>query len=104
MRGQGTARCAHRSGWRHTGGEACCEACGARRFSDYGALRPSGLPHAVTPDGPARRAADRAAAGRVGEAMRRVRPRSGHKWHQHTFVRSLPVSGVPRTLRSVISP
>ncbi|MEU7135295.1 DUF6255 family natural product biosynthesis protein [Streptomyces sp. NPDC046261] len=68
-------RCAHRSGWRHSGGEACCETCGARRFSDYGALRPAGLPRVVTPDGPARLAADRAAAGWVGEAMRRRRGR-----------------------------
>ncbi|MEU4212303.1 DUF6255 family natural product biosynthesis protein [Streptomyces sp. NPDC026206] len=71
MRGRVASRCPHHAGWTHTGGgEARCDTCGTRRFSDYGALRPSGLPHPLTPSGAARRAADRAAARRVGEAMR----------------------------------
>ncbi|GAA0489479.1 DUF6255 family natural product biosynthesis protein [Streptomyces sp. NPDC046215] len=61
--------CTHRSGWTRTGrGEHRCDACGVRRFSDYGALRAPGLPHAVTPSGPARREADRRAALLVARA------------------------------------
>ncbi|MEU3355697.1 DUF6255 family natural product biosynthesis protein [Streptomyces sp. NPDC037389] len=50
-----------------------CRTCGVRRFADYGALRPPGLPHRVvsTPRDP--RAADRAAARCVAELMSRGR-------------------------------
>ncbi|MEU1375750.1 DUF6255 family natural product biosynthesis protein [Streptomyces triculaminicus] len=54
--------CAHRAGWTRVGGEARCDRCGTRRFTDYGALRPPGMPVAVTPSPESGRAADRAAA------------------------------------------
>ncbi|MEV4501424.1 DUF6255 family natural product biosynthesis protein [Streptomyces klenkii] len=38
-------RCTHRGGWAaRTRGEARCRDCGTVRFTDYGALRPPGLP------------------------------------------------------------
>ncbi|WP_221462282.1 DUF6255 family natural product biosynthesis protein [Streptomyces olivoverticillatus] len=39
--------CRHGANWRHRAGESRCEACGTRRFTDYAALRPPGLPEAV---------------------------------------------------------
>ncbi|WP_370420831.1 DUF6255 family natural product biosynthesis protein [Streptomyces sp. QH1-20] len=62
--------CGHGAGWRHTGGEARCGACGVVRFTEYGALRPPGLPQVVTPVGSARRA-DRSAARVVSRTVRR---------------------------------
>ncbi|MFI9308251.1 DUF6255 family natural product biosynthesis protein [Streptomyces triculaminicus] len=38
---------------------------GAQRFTDYGPLRPPGLPSVITPSPAARRAADRSAAQNV---------------------------------------
>ncbi|WP_372471992.1 DUF6255 family natural product biosynthesis protein [Streptomyces albireticuli] len=63
------ANCPHRGGWTHHGGESRCNACGVRRFTDYGAVRPSGLPHAVTPPAPDRHATDRAAALNISRAV-----------------------------------
>ncbi|WP_425507734.1 DUF6255 family natural product biosynthesis protein [Streptomyces olivoverticillatus] len=40
--------CPHRSGWTHTRGESRCKCCGVRRFTEYGALRPPGLPLRTT--------------------------------------------------------
>ncbi|MFH8789906.1 DUF6255 family natural product biosynthesis protein [Streptomyces roseoverticillatus] len=59
-----TARmCTHRAGWTtRTRGEVHCRGCGTVRFTDYGALRPPGLPHAVAPKPRDARRADRAAA------------------------------------------
>lgn len=62
--------CGHRSGWTHAGGRARCEACGVVRFTEYGALRPPGLPQVITPGAGGRRA-DRAAARAVWRAARR---------------------------------
>ncbi|MFF7688286.1 DUF6255 family natural product biosynthesis protein [Streptomyces syringium] len=62
--------CGHRSGWTCVGGEARCGACGVVRFTEYGALRPPGLPQVVTPVGDARRA-DRRAARTVSRTARR---------------------------------
>ncbi|MEV5238118.1 DUF6255 family natural product biosynthesis protein [Streptomyces cinnamoneus] len=68
-----TRHCTHPR-WTHTGGgEARCDRCGTRRFSGYGALRPPGPAPVVTPTWTARRAADRAAARRVAEAVGRGR-------------------------------
>ncbi|WP_372446061.1 DUF6255 family natural product biosynthesis protein [Streptomyces triculaminicus] len=39
--------CAHPAGWSYFGGVARCERCGTRRFLDYGALRPPGMPSVV---------------------------------------------------------
>ncbi|MEU5052415.1 DUF6255 family natural product biosynthesis protein [Streptomyces sp. NPDC021096] len=61
--------CAHTAGWTHAAGEAHCDRCGTRRFTDYGAVRPAGLPHAVTPSARDREAADRAAAASVRRRM-----------------------------------
>ncbi|WP_374192978.1 DUF6255 family natural product biosynthesis protein [Streptomyces sp. AV19] len=44
--------CPHPGGWESVdgdGGEEFCASCGTRRFHDYGALRPPGLPEAVAP-------------------------------------------------------
>ncbi|MEU7131945.1 DUF6255 family natural product biosynthesis protein [Streptomyces sp. NPDC046261] len=54
--------CAHSAGWTRSGGEAHCDRCGVRRFTDYGAVRPAGLPHAIVPSPREPEAADRAAA------------------------------------------
>ncbi|WP_425329131.1 DUF6255 family natural product biosynthesis protein [Streptomyces eurocidicus] len=61
--------CLHHGGWTHHGGESRCDNCGVRRFTEYGAVRPSGLPHAVTPAAPDRRATDRAAALNISRAV-----------------------------------
>ncbi|WP_420894532.1 DUF6255 family natural product biosynthesis protein [Streptomyces cinnamoneus] len=47
--------CRHPAGWTHSHGVSRCERCGTRRFTEYGALRPPGLPQATAP-GPAPRA------------------------------------------------
>ncbi|WP_372471988.1 DUF6255 family natural product biosynthesis protein [Streptomyces albireticuli] len=67
------AACTHPVGWTHTRGEARCRACGVVRFTDYGAVRPPGLPEAVTPAPAGARCADRAAASWISEAARRRR-------------------------------
>ncbi|WP_265106283.1 DUF6255 family natural product biosynthesis protein [Streptomyces sp. ET3-23] len=36
--------CQHNAAWRRANGVSQCTRCGARRFTDYGALRPDGLP------------------------------------------------------------
>ncbi|MGA5133095.1 DUF6255 family natural product biosynthesis protein [Streptomyces olivoreticuli] len=61
--------CLHRTGRARTRGAARCEGCGVVRFTDYGALRPSGLPQALTVSRGSARRADRAAA-------RQLRPRT----------------------------
>ena len=86
--------CQHRAGWTRVGGMLRCEACGTRRFTDYAAMRPPGLPHAVARSGPARRAADRNAARAVWEAMGRARQgvRGGASCRQCSRVGSRPES------------
>ncbi|GHG72607.1 hypothetical protein GCM10018779_48090 [Streptomyces griseocarneus] len=55
--------CPHQAGWTQSeDGVWRCARCGTRRFTDYGALRPPGLPEAKAPRPGARRAADRRAA------------------------------------------
>ncbi|MEU7135477.1 DUF6255 family natural product biosynthesis protein [Streptomyces sp. NPDC046261] len=67
--------CRHHTGWtQNSAGEARCDRCGTRRFPDYGSLRPPGLPQVITPSPEAARAADREAARRVAEAVRRGGP------------------------------
>ncbi|MEV4924444.1 DUF6255 family natural product biosynthesis protein [Streptomyces roseoverticillatus] len=69
--------CAHRGGWSaRTRGEARCRDCGTVRFTDYGALRPPGLPHVATPPRRTAVAADRAAA----QQMSRIPRRTGRWW------------------------
>ncbi|WP_221462472.1 DUF6255 family natural product biosynthesis protein [Streptomyces olivoverticillatus] len=46
--GRLVGNCSHRGGWTHDAGELRCDGCGTRRFTDYGALRPPGLPSTVT--------------------------------------------------------
>ncbi|MBF6044293.1 hypothetical protein GO001_03535 [Streptomyces sp. NRRL B-1677] len=65
-------RCTHRGGWAaRTRGEARCRDCGTVRFTDYGALRPPGLPDAATPPRRTALAADRAAAQQMARITRR---------------------------------
>ncbi|WP_221505299.1 DUF6255 family natural product biosynthesis protein [Streptomyces eurocidicus] len=73
MRAVRTRACPHLAGWAQDGGEARCRACGVVRFTDYGALRPPGLPQAVTPAAGRSRCTDRAAASWISEAARRGR-------------------------------
>ncbi|MBH1936096.1 hypothetical protein I5Q34_17775 [Streptomyces sp. AV19] len=54
--------CEHRSGWEPGDGEARCRDCGARRFTDYAALRMPEPPVAVTAPPRDRERADRSAA------------------------------------------
>ncbi|WP_418952520.1 DUF6255 family natural product biosynthesis protein [Streptomyces albireticuli] len=61
--------CPHRGGWTHHGGESRCDDCGVRRFTEYGAVRPSDLPYAVTPPTPARHSKDRVAALNISQAV-----------------------------------
>ncbi|GHC73461.1 DUF6255 family natural product biosynthesis protein [Streptomyces cinnamoneus] len=62
--------CPHLAGWVTTAdGESCCHHCGTRRFADYAAVRPPGLPQTIVPSDEARAAADRAAARCVGLMM-----------------------------------
>ncbi|MEV5137797.1 DUF6255 family natural product biosynthesis protein [Streptomyces syringium] len=63
--------CGHRSGWTQSHGEARCNDCGTRRFTDYGALRPTELPQTITPPPRRARKADRAAASHVARFVRR---------------------------------
>ncbi|MEU4208960.1 DUF6255 family natural product biosynthesis protein [Streptomyces sp. NPDC026206] len=55
-------KCLHHAGWTRADGEQRCNACGTRRFTGYGALRPPGLPQVRTPSDEARARADRSAA------------------------------------------
>ncbi|MFI9204553.1 DUF6255 family natural product biosynthesis protein [Streptomyces sp. NPDC053048] len=56
----------HHPEWESAGtGEARCKRCGTRRFTDYGALRPPGLPETVRPPARVRAKADRAAAALI---------------------------------------
>lgn len=56
--------CLHSGGWSpaESHGEQRCDHCGTRRFTDYGALLPPGLPQTRTPSDTARARADRSAA------------------------------------------
>ncbi|MEU5191885.1 DUF6255 family natural product biosynthesis protein [Streptomyces klenkii] len=66
-------RCSHAEGWAYPApGEQRCRTCGTVRFTDYGALRPPGLPHALTPKPRDADKADRAAATHIANAPRRV--------------------------------
>ncbi|MEU5419330.1 DUF6255 family natural product biosynthesis protein [Streptomyces sp. NPDC020667] len=67
-----TLACTHRDSWTHTGGEARCESCGVRRFTEYRAVRPPGIAQALTPPRRTAATADRAAAEWL---MRRTRRR-----------------------------
>ncbi|MEU1312855.1 DUF6255 family natural product biosynthesis protein [Streptomyces cinnamoneus] len=60
-----TDNCPHLDGWTHTAGESRCNRCGTRRFTDYRAVRPHGLPRTITPSARDGAAADRAAARNV---------------------------------------
>ncbi|MFH8784880.1 DUF6255 family natural product biosynthesis protein [Streptomyces roseoverticillatus] len=65
-------RCNHREGWNYpVPGEARCRTCGTVRFTDYGAVRPPGLPSALTPKPRDARKADRAAAAWIANSPRR---------------------------------
>ncbi|WP_424889841.1 DUF6255 family natural product biosynthesis protein [Streptomyces sp. XH2] len=65
--------CTHRGGWSaRTRGEVRCRDCGTVRFTDYGALRPPGLPCALTPPRRTAIAADRAAAQQMSRVTRRT--------------------------------
>ncbi|WP_058044308.1 DUF6255 family natural product biosynthesis protein [Streptomyces roseifaciens] len=66
-------RCNHSEGWAHPApGEARCKACGVTRFADYGAVRPPGLPSALTPKPRDARRADLAAAAWIANMPRRT--------------------------------
>ncbi|MGW2367442.1 DUF6255 family natural product biosynthesis protein [Streptomyces sp. NPDC001667] len=67
-----TLTCTHRDSWTHAGGEARCESCGVRRFTEYRAVRPPGIAQALTPPRRTAATADRAAAEWL---MRRTRRR-----------------------------
>ncbi|WP_374223828.1 DUF6255 family natural product biosynthesis protein [Streptomyces sp. ISL-11] len=94
--------CHHQRGWTHAlGGASRCDECGVRRFTEYGAVRPPGLPQAMTPRPRDRRAADRAAALNVVAA--RVRGASGgrSRGRRSQVIASVvtpvaPVNPVPR--------
>ncbi|WP_416385359.1 DUF6255 family natural product biosynthesis protein [Streptomyces sp. NRRL B-1677] len=65
-------RCSHAESWTYpVPGEQRCRTCGTVRFTDYGALRPPGLPQALTPKPRDAGKADRAAATRIAKAPRR---------------------------------
>ncbi|CAM5533098.1 DUF6255 family natural product biosynthesis protein [Streptomyces abikoensis] len=65
-------RCNHSEGWNHPApGEARCRRCGVTRFTEYGAVRPPGLPYVRTPEPEAARRADRAAATWIANLPRR---------------------------------
>lgn len=61
--------CPHTSGWESAGGEERCRACGTLRFTGYGALRPPGLPVALTPSPPDRARSDRSAAWAISRTV-----------------------------------
>ncbi|GGR06257.1 DUF6255 family natural product biosynthesis protein [Streptomyces netropsis] len=63
--------CGHRSGWAQARGEARCNDCGTRRFTDYGAVRPPELAPTATPSPHRAHRADRAAARHVARIVRR---------------------------------
>ncbi|MFI9203837.1 DUF6255 family natural product biosynthesis protein [Streptomyces sp. NPDC053048] len=64
--------CPHHAGWsRGADGAWRCDRCGTRRFDDYGALRPPGLPETIKPSPAALPARDRAAARFVAERLPR---------------------------------
>ncbi|GHC59014.1 DUF6255 family natural product biosynthesis protein [Streptomyces cinnamoneus] len=69
--GRLVGHCAHGSGWTHTAGESRCNACGTRRFTQYGALRPPGLPRAIGATARDPHAADRTAARNLARFARR---------------------------------
>ncbi|MHA7960274.1 DUF6255 family natural product biosynthesis protein [Streptomyces sp. L500] len=62
--------CPHDGCWVSDNGEQRCTACGVRRFTDYGGVRPPGLPEAVTPSGKRRPGADRSAATAIANRFR----------------------------------
>ncbi|MEU1822601.1 DUF6255 family natural product biosynthesis protein [Streptomyces abikoensis] len=62
--------CPHDGSWAYAGGEQRCTACGMRRFTDYGGVRPPGLPEAVTPSVERRPDADRSAAIAIANRFR----------------------------------
>ncbi len=66
--------CPHGTGWARTRGAVRCEGCGVVRFTDYGALRPPGLPQALTVSRGSARRADRAAAQWVARNAWRPEP------------------------------
>ncbi|MEV6672619.1 DUF6255 family natural product biosynthesis protein [Streptomyces sp. NPDC051162] len=63
--------CPHRAKWTQARGAARCEGCGVVRFTDYAALRPPGLPYAVTASQEHTRRVDLAVAARVAWNTRR---------------------------------
>ncbi|MEU8549574.1 DUF6255 family natural product biosynthesis protein [Streptomyces roseoverticillatus] len=65
-------RCNRSEGWNHPApGEARCRSCGVTRFADYGAVRPPGLAHALTPKPGDARKADRSAATWIANVPRK---------------------------------
>ncbi|MBB4895553.1 hypothetical protein FHS39_004632 [Streptomyces olivoverticillatus] len=64
--------CPHLSGWDTADGEERCRSCGTRRFTRYGALRPPGLPAALTPRPRNATQADRSATIAISRACRRL--------------------------------
>ncbi|MCC3776071.1 DUF6255 family natural product biosynthesis protein [Streptomyces sp. UNOB3_S3] len=64
--------CPHPSGWDTADdGEERCHTCGTRRFTHYGALRPPGLPVALTPAPRDATRADRSAAVAISHTLYR---------------------------------
>ncbi|MEU5418952.1 DUF6255 family natural product biosynthesis protein [Streptomyces sp. NPDC020667] len=76
--------CAHR--WTRNGSASSCDTCDTRRFTDYAALRPPGLPQWITPKPRHRHEADRAAAKRIAW------PTRGPLAETHPPPRPLPVT------------
>lgn len=64
--------CQHLERWESGDGEKWCTACGTRRFTEYGALRPPGLPSAVMPSDEERGRADRMAAAVISRTVRHL--------------------------------
>ncbi|MEU1372419.1 DUF6255 family natural product biosynthesis protein [Streptomyces triculaminicus] len=70
--------CPHTSGWDATHGEERCRSCGTRRFTQYGALRPPGLPVTLAPSPRDKGQADRSASMVIAHTLGRLsgwRPR-----------------------------
>ncbi|MEU1823752.1 DUF6255 family natural product biosynthesis protein [Streptomyces abikoensis] len=63
--------CPHLSDWDTAEGEERCSSCGTRRFTHYGALRPPGLPVALTPRPRNAAQADRSAAVAISRGVHR---------------------------------
>ncbi|WP_422399124.1 DUF6255 family natural product biosynthesis protein [Streptomyces netropsis] len=61
--------CPRISSWDSADGEERCRSCGTRRFTGYGALRPPGLPVALTPSPRDKTKADRSAAHAISRTM-----------------------------------